>query len=93
MFTNPTLFEIGKKYNKSVAQVILRWLNQRNVIALAKSDRVERMKENFEIFDFNLTENDMEKLASLDTNTSLFFDHRTPETVDMFLQFIQQRRN
>ncbi len=93
MFTNPTLVEIGKKYNKSVAQVILRWLTQRNVIALAKSVKVERMKENFEIFDFNLADEDMETIAGLDTKTSLFFDHRAPEIVEYFLKIIEERRN
>ncbi len=92
MFNNPTLVEIGKKHNKSVAQVILRWLTQRNVIALAKSVRVERMKENFEIFDFQLTNEDMEAIASLDNKESLFFDHRTPEMVEWFISLVEQRR-
>ncbi len=92
MFNNPALLEIGKKYNKSVAQVILRWLTQRDVIALAKSVRVERMKENFEIFDFSLTAEDMEIIAGLDNKESLFFDHRTPEMVEWFLNIVQQRR-
>ncbi len=92
MFNNPTLLEIGKKYNKSVAQVILRWLTQRDVIALAKSVRVERMKENFEIFDFSLTAEDMATIAGLDNKESLFFDHRTPEMVEWFLNIVQQRR-
>ena len=93
MFSNEILLEIGKKYNKSVAQVILRWLTQRNVVALAKSTKMERIQENFDIFDFSLSDEDMEKIATLDTKTSSFFDHQAPETVDMFVNFVKERRN
>lgn len=93
MFQNPVLKEIADKYNKSVAQVILRWLMQRDVVALAKSSHVERMKENFEIFDFRLSKEDMKTIATLDTKTSLFFDHQTPETVDWFRQMIEERKD
>ncbi len=93
MFSNPTLTEIGKKYNKSVAQVILRWLTQRNVVVLSKSTKYERIKENFDIFDFKLSDDDMKKITTLDTKISMFFDHQKPETVDMFLGFIKDRRN
>lgn len=92
MFENPVLKEIALNYNKSVAQVILRWLMERGVVALAKSTRIERMKENFEIFDFELSNEDMNKISTLDTETSLFFNHQSPETVDMFLSFIEQRK-
>lgn len=92
MFKNAVLKEIGDKYNKTVAQVILRWLMQRNIVALAKSTHVERMKENFDIFDFELTPSDMEKIATLDKNESLFFNHQTPETVKMFSKMIENRR-
>ena len=81
MFTNPILSEIGKKYNKSVAQVILRWLIQRNVVVIPKSVRKERMIENFNIFDFELSEDDMSKIKSMDTDKSLFFSHRDVETL------------
>lgn len=91
MFSNSILMEIGKKYNKSVAQIILRWLMQRNVVALAKSTHIERMKENFEIFDFNLSKEDMEKISKLDSGKSLFFNHQTPETVDMMVKFMMDR--
>lgn len=91
MFTNPILKEIGDKYNKSVAQVILRWLAQRGVVGLAKSVKVERMKENFDIFDFELSSVDMDKIKELDENNSLFFDHQTPETVERFVGFVKQR--
>lgn len=93
MFHNPILKEIAEKHNKSVAQVILRWLMQRNIVALAKSTHAERMKENIEIFDFELSNEDMKKISQLDTETSLFFNHQTPEAVDMFVNMIQDRKD
>lgn len=81
LFANETLNSIGQKYNKSVAQVVLRWLTQRGVVAIPKSVRKERMEENFNIFDFELSANDMEAIKTLDTNASLFFDHRDPTMV------------
>lgn len=92
MFSNKVLAEIGKKYNKSVAQVILRWLTQRNVVALSKSTLVERMKENFNIFDFELSEEDMNKIKELDTGKSLFFSHYDPNMVAWFDQTVISRR-
>lgn len=92
MFSNATLVEIGEKYNKSVAQIILRWLIQREVVALAKSTHVDRVKENFDVFDFELFKEDMKKISQLDTNTSLFFNHQTPEAVDMFVNMIGERK-
>lgn len=84
-FTNPVLEGIGKKYDKSVAQVALRWLIQRGVIIIPKSVHVERMKQNLDIFDFTLSDEDMVEIAGLDTATSLFFDHHDPEVVKMFM--------
>jgi 2,5-diketo-D-gluconate reductase A len=81
LFTNEVLSSIGKKYNKSVAQVVLRWLIQRGVVAIPKSVRKERMEENFDIFDFELSNDDMEAIKTLDTKASLFFDHRDPAMV------------
>lgn len=92
MFSNEILTEIGKKYNKSVAQVILRWLTQRNVVALSKSTLVERMKENFNIFDFELSEEDMSKIKELDTGKSLFFSHYEPNMVAWFDEMVTSRR-
>lgn len=92
MFSNEILVQISKKYNKSVAQIILRWLTQRNIIALSKSTKKERMQENFNLFDFELTKEDMEKIARLDTKTSLFFNHQTPEAVKMFTKLIEERK-
>ena len=81
IFKNEILLSIRAKHNKSVAQVILRWLIQRDIIAIPKSVRKERIEENINIFDFELTSEDMTQIASLDTKTSLFFDHRDPAMV------------
>lgn len=81
IFQNDLLASIGKKYNKTIAQIILRWLIQRGVVAIPKSVRKERMKENFEIFDFRLSSEDMEAITTLDMKTSSFFDHRDPAIV------------
>ncbi len=81
LFTNGVLAAIAEKHKKSVAQVVLHWLTQRGVIAIPKSVRKERMLENFTIFDFELSAEEMESIKSLDTKQSLFFDHRDPEAV------------
>jgi diketogulonate reductase-like aldo/keto reductase len=81
LFGNELLLSIGKKYSKTIAQVVLRWLTQRGIVAIPKSVRRARMEENFNIFDFRLDENDMVAIATLDTNQSLFFDHRDPAMV------------
>ncbi len=84
-FTNTVLEGIGRKYGKSVAQVALRWLVQRDVIIIPKSTHVERMEQNLDIFDFTLSDDDMAEISRLDTATSLFFDHHDPQTVKMFM--------
>ncbi len=81
LFQNELLGSIASKYNKSIAQVVLRWLTQRGVVVIPKSVRKERIIENFNIFDFELSAEDMEAIVSLDTKTSLFFDHRDPEII------------
>jgi 2,5-diketo-D-gluconate reductase A len=81
IFQNELLASIGRKYIKSNAQVILRWLTQRGVVAIPKSVRQERIEENFNIFDFELSIQDMESIATLDMKTSSFFDHRDPELI------------
>ena len=81
LFQNEVLTDIGKRHGKSVGQVVLRWLVQRGIVALAKSVRKERMAENIAIFDFALDEADMARIATLDANTSSFFSHRDPAIV------------
>jgi diketogulonate reductase-like aldo/keto reductase len=81
IFTNDLLQSIGDKYQKSIAQVILRWLTQRGVVAIPKSVRKERMEENFNMLDFELSAADMEAIKTLDTKASSFFDHRDPAMV------------
>lgn len=81
LFHNEILVSIAKKHTKSVAQVVLRWLTQRGVVVIPKSVRKERIIENFNIFDFELTLEDMERIAALDTGKSLFFSHNDPEIV------------
>lgn len=83
IFQNELLRSIGERYGKSVAQVILRWLAQREVIVIPKSVRKERIEENFNIFDFELNREDLDAIKTLDTKTSSFFDHRDPEMVKM----------
>lgn len=87
VFTNEVLSAIATKYNKSVAQVILRWLTQRGVVAIPKSARKERMIENINIFDFKLDEEDMKNIQSLDTKKSLVFDHREPGIVKFLSEY------
>ncbi|MEU9779855.1 aldo/keto reductase [Streptomyces phaeochromogenes] len=82
IFTHPVLSEIGKAHGKSVAQVVLRWLTQRGVVAIPKSVRPERMAENIDIFDFELTDDQMAAVAALEAGNSLFFDHRDPAMVN-----------
>ena len=81
IFTNELLVSLAKKYNKSVAQIILRWITQRGIVVIPKSVRKERMEENFSIFDFELSADDMEQIKVLDSKKSLFFDHRNPEII------------
>jgi 2,5-diketo-D-gluconate reductase A len=81
LFTNPTLAAIGAAHGKSVAQVVLRWLTQREVVVIPKSVRPERMAQNLDIFDFELTDQQMKEIGTLDKGSSLFFDHRDPAMV------------
>lgn len=93
LFENPILVQIGEKYNKTAAQVMLRWNIQRGVAVIPKSVRVERMKENFNVFDFSLSDEDMSKIAKLDTEKSLFFSHYDPAMVEWFARMVEERRN
>ncbi|WP_326740109.1 aldo/keto reductase [Streptomyces sp. NBC_01022] len=81
LFTHPVLSEIGKAHDKSAAQVVLRWLIQRDIVTIPKSVSPDRMAQNFDVFDFALTDQQMARIAGLDTGTTLFFDHHDPEMV------------
>ena len=92
LFTNPTLTEIGAKYDKSAAQVMLRWNMQRGVIVLPKSTHKERMIQNLDVFDFTLSDEDMTAIANLDTQTSSFFSHYDPNMVEWFAKMVEERK-
>lgn len=92
LFTNPTLTEIGTKYGKSAAQVMLRWNMQRGVIVLPKSTHKERMIQNLDVFDFTLSDEDMTAIANLDTQTSSFFSHYDPNMVEWFAKMVEERK-
>ena len=80
-FSDPTLTEIGAAQSKSVAQVVLRWLTQRNIVVIPKSMRPERMAQNLDVFGFTLSDDEMARIAAMDTGATLFFDHRDPAMV------------
>ena len=87
-FHNPVLMEIGAKYNKSVAQTALRFLIQNDVVVIPKSTHIERMEENFNVFDFKLTVEEMARIEALDGGESLFFSHYDPKTVEWFMSLV-----
>ena len=93
LFTNETIAEIGKKYDKSVAQVILRWELQRGIVVIPKSVHIERMEQNFNVFDFELSDEDMAVMASLDKRESSFFSHQDPNMVEWFVKMVEERKN
>lgn len=92
LFENETLAEIGAKYHKTAAQVMLRWHLQRGIVVIPKSTHAERMKENFEVFDFTLTEEDMQTIQTLDTGKSVFFSHTDPTMVEWFVKMVEERK-
>ncbi len=92
LFNNPLLLEIGAKYGKTTAQVMLRWHIQRGVVVIPKSTHKERMIENLNVFDFALSDEDMNKIATLDTNTSSFFSHSDPAMVEWFVKMVEERK-
>lgn len=93
MFDEPILSEIGKKYGKTAAQVILRWHIQRGIVVIPKSTHIERMCENFNVFDFELESDDMQKIQALDKGTSSFFSHTDPQMVEWFVKMVEQRKH
>ncbi len=92
LFTDPVIAEIGKKYGKTNAQIMLRWELQRGIVVIPKSVHIERMQENFDIFDFELTDEDMETMASLDRKQSSFFSHTEPFMVEWFAKMVEERK-
>lgn len=92
MFELSELKEIGDKYGKTVAQVILRWHLQRDIVVIPKSTHLERMKENFNVFDFELAQEDMDVISKLDKNESSFFSHQDPSIVEWFGKLIEERK-
>lgn len=92
LFDNEVLKQIGKKYGKTTAQVMLRWNIQRGVIVLPKSAHKERMIQNLDVFDFTLTDEDMNAIAGLDTKTSAFFFHYDPNMVEWFVKMVEERK-
>lgn len=92
LFENKVLKQIGDKYGKTTAQVMLRWNIQRGVIVLPKSTHKERMIQNLDVFDFSLTDEDMGAIAKLDTKTSAFFSHYDPNMVEWFVKMVEERK-
>ncbi len=90
LFQNEVLLSIGEKHHKSVAQVVLRWLLQRNIVCIPKSVKKERMEENIQVFDFSLDEEDLKAIASLDTGKSCFFNHRDPLVVEQLAGLVRK---
>ena len=90
LFHNAALTAIGEKYGKSVAQVVLRWQLQRGIVCIPKSTKRERIEQNFDVFDFALTDEDMTAIAALDTGVSAFFDHRDPAVVEMLAGLVRK---
>lgn len=92
LFDNEVLEQIGEKYGKTAAQVMLRWNIQRGVIVLPKSTHKERMIQNLDVFDFTLSDEDMSAVAGLDTKTSAFFSHYDPNMVEWFVKMVEERK-
>ena len=92
MFELPKLKAIGDKYGKTPAQVILRWHLQRGIVIIPKSTHIERMEENINVFDFELTEEDMAVIATLDKKQSSFFSHTDPGMVEWFVKMVEERK-
>lgn len=93
LFENPVLASIGAKYGKTTAQVMLRWHKQRGVVVIPKSTHIERMEENFNVFDFALSDDDMAEIAKLDKAESSFFSHQNPAMVEWFVTMVEERKN
>lgn len=88
VFNHPILKEIAQKHKKTTAQVMLRWQLQRGIVSLSKSANPERVRSNFDIFDFQLTDADMEQIKTINTDTTVFADHHDATTVELLASFI-----
>lgn len=93
LFTNETIAKIAAKHNKTVAQVILRWELQRGIVVIPKSVHIERMEQNLDVFDFELSDEDMQVMAGLDKKQSSFFSHTDPAMVEWFVKMVEERKN
>lgn len=93
LFENPVLTAIGEKYGKTSAQVMLRWNIQRGVVVLPKSTHIERIEQNFNVFDFILSDEDMKTISEMDTQTSSFFSHYDPAMVEWFAKMVEERKH
>lgn len=91
-FENPVIVQIGEKYGKTAAQVMLRWNIERGVVVIPKSVHASRMEENFNVFDFSLSEEDMAAIAALDVAESSFFSHTDPNMVEWFVEMVEKRK-
>ncbi len=91
-FDNPVIAQIAEKYDKTPAQVMLRWHIQRGIIVIPKSTHIERMKENIDVFDFRLADKDMDAISALDKNRSSFFSHQDPDMVEWFANIVEERK-
>ena len=92
-FDNPVIGEIAKKYSKTPAQVMLRWHIQRGIVVIPKSTHKERMEQNFNVFDFSLSDDDMAAIAALDKEESSFFSHQAPNMVEWFVKMVEERKH
>lgn len=93
LFENPTLTDIGAKYGKTTAQVMLRWNIERGVVVIPKTVHKQRMQENFDVFDFTLSDDDMQRIAELNSERSLFFSHYDPSMVEWFAKMVEERKH
>lgn len=93
LFENPTLADIGAKYGKTTAQVMLRWNIERGVVVIPKTVHKQRMQENFDVFDFTLSDDDMQRIAELNSGSSLFFSHYDPYMVEWFAKMVEERKH
>ena len=91
-FDNAVIVQLAEKYKKTPAQIMLRWHIQRGIVVIPKSTHIERMEENFNVFDFTISEEDMEIISALDKEQSSFFSHQDPKMVEWFVNIVEERK-